>query len=131
MKSFPRLRKEISHGGRIPRGWRFAWYEPRRRIGVYYPPPFHWILRAARELAHRIRLAWDSPPIERLQVFETQRVHRERRRLADEYARGYLVGWHECFRDCLAIVEDELTRPNDLLEMSAMVFDGEKLPPSN
>ena len=29
----------------IPRGWQMAWYEPRRRIGVYYPAPLHWLLR--------------------------------------------------------------------------------------
>lgn len=131
MKSILMLRKEVSHGGTIPRGWQFAWYEPRRRVAVYYPPPLNWLLRAARELAHRLRVAWDAPSIERSQVFQMQRMHRERQRLAEEYSRGYLVGWHECFRACLEIVEDELTHPSDLLEMGAFLVDSEKLSQGN
>ncbi len=49
MNTLPRFRKEVSHGGIIPRGWKLAWYEPRRRVGVYCPAPLHWIFRAARE----------------------------------------------------------------------------------
>ena len=131
MISLPKIRREVSHGGVVPRGWRFAWYEPRRRVAVYFPPPLHWLLRALREFAHRVRLAWDAPPIERSQVFEMQRIHRERQRLAEEYSRGYLVGWHECFRACIEIVEDELTRPADLLDITAFVIDPAKLPEGN
>jgi hypothetical protein len=126
-----RLRREVSHGGTIPSGWRFAWYEPRRRVAVYYPPPLHWLMRAARELAHRIRIAWDAPTIERTQIFQMQRMYRERQRLAEEYSRGYLVGWHECFRTCLEIVEDELTHPSDLLEFGAFLVEPTKLPEGN
>jgi len=115
----------------VPRGWRFAWYEPRRRVAVYFPAPLHWLMRALRECLHRARLAWHAPPIERSQAFEMQRSHRERERLAEEYSRGYLVGWHECFRTCLDIVEDELTRPADLLDITAFVIDPAKLPEGN
>lgn len=45
------LRKEISRGGAIPRGWCLAWYEPRRRVGVYYPAPLHWVARTLLEIA--------------------------------------------------------------------------------
>jgi hypothetical protein len=121
-----RLRREVSHGGTTPRGWQFAWYEPRRRVAVYYPPPLHWLLRGARELAHRLRVAWDAPTVERAHVFQMQRAHRERQRLAEEYSRGYLVGWQECFRACLEIVEDELTHPSDLLDIGAFLMDGTK-----
>ncbi|HXX43259.1 MAG TPA: hypothetical protein VEJ38_00925 [Candidatus Acidoferrales bacterium] len=127
----PKIRREVTHGGVIPRGWRFAWYEPRRRVAVYLPPPLHWLLRAVREFSHRVCLAWDAPPIERSQVFEMQRIHRERQRLADEYSRGYLVGWHECFRACIEVVEDKLTRPADLLDITAFVIDPAKLPEGN
>jgi len=127
----PKIRREVTHGGVIPRGWRFAWYEPRRRVAVYFPPPLHWLLRAVREFAHRARLAWQAPPIERSQVFEMQRIYRERQRLAEEYSRGYLVGWHECFRACIEVVEDELTRPADLLDVTAFVIDPAKLPEGN
>ena len=29
-----KLRKEVAHGGRVPRGWHLAWYEPRRRVAA-------------------------------------------------------------------------------------------------
>jgi len=131
MNSSLKIRREVSHGGTIPRRWRFAWYEPRRRVAIYYPPPLHWLLRAAREFFHRVRVAWDAPTVERSQIFEMQRIHRERLRLAEEYSRGYLVGWHECFRACLEIVEDELTQPSDLLDIGALLADPEKLSQGN
>jgi len=131
MNSILKFRREITHGSTIPRGWQFAWYEPRRRVAVYYPRPLNWLLRAARELLHRVRVACDAPSIERAQIFQMQRIHRERQRLAEEYSRGYLVGWHECFRACLEIVEDELTRPNDLLDVGAFLLDGTKASEGN
>ncbi|HUO34944.1 MAG TPA: hypothetical protein VMU43_08120 [Candidatus Acidoferrum sp.] len=102
------LRREIGHGGNIPRGWRMAWYEPRRRVGVYAPAVFAWLLRILREVKHRVRLAWSAPSIERAQVFEMQRAHRRREEMAEEYARGYMQGWNECFAACLGVVEEEL-----------------------
>jgi hypothetical protein len=83
-----KVHKEVSHGGVIPRGWQMAWYEPRRRVGVYYPAPLHWLLRGIREVVHRARAAVRAPGIERADVFQIQRAHRERERLAEEYARG-------------------------------------------
>jgi hypothetical protein len=131
MNSSSMLRREVSHGGAIPRGWRFAWYEPRRRVAVCYPPPLHWVLRGMREIAHRVRVALDAPTIERAQIFDMQRIHRERQRLAEEYSRGYLIGWHECFRACFEIVEDELTRPADLLDIGAFLAGPSKVPEGN
>jgi hypothetical protein len=131
MSGLMKLRREVGHGGIVPHGWQMAWYEPRRRVGVYYPAPLHWMLRAAREIVYRVRLALHAPGIECAQVFEMQRMHRERQRLADEYARGYLIGWRECFRDCLAAVEEELTRPDEVWEISSLLVDPPKLPPAN
>ena len=85
-----KIRWCAGHGARIPRGWRMAWYEPRRRVGVYFPAPLHWLLRGLREIFYRVRMAWRAPGIERAQVFEMQRAHQARQRLADEYARGYM-----------------------------------------
>ena len=96
MKIVKSLRKEATHGAVIPAGWRLAWYEPKRRVGVYYPAPLNWILRVLRELRHRAQLAVRAPGIEREDVFQMQRLHKERERLAEEYARGYLSGWQEC-----------------------------------
>jgi len=120
-------RREMPPGARVPRGWRLAWYLPRRRLGVYFPWPLHRLARWLREVRHRVRAAWRAPTLECLQIFEMQRVHQQRLRLADEYARGYLAGWRECFQTCLAAVEDELTRPDDVWEIGALLSD----PPPN
>ena len=131
MKMFRRLRKEVSLGGMVPRGWQMAWYEPRRRIGVYYPAPLNWVLRALRELGYRLWIALRAPGMEHAQVFEMQRTHRERERLAEEYARGYLSGWRECFRVCLDAVEDEMSRVDDAFDVSTWLPAGPKPRPKN
>jgi hypothetical protein len=128
MKKLLRLRKEVSHGGVIPRGWRMAWYEPQRRIGVYFPAPLHWLLRGARELMHRARVAVEDPGTECAEVIRMQRVHRERQRMAEEYARGYLCGWRECFQTCLSAVEEEIARVDDVWEVGSF-FPASPKPP--
>jgi len=100
--------REVGHGGRIPRGWRMAWYEPRRRVGVYCPPPLHWAWRVLRELVHRMQVALRAPSIERAEVFEMQRVNRRREEMAEDFARGYMQGWDECFDTCLGVVAEEI-----------------------
>ena len=130
-KSIVRLRREAGHGGVVPRGWRMAWYEPRRRVGVYYPAPLHWLMRAGREIVYRVGVALRAPAIERAQVFEMQRAHRDRERLTDEYSRGYLAGWRECFHECLKAVEEELTRNDDVWEIGDLLADQPKLPRRN
>jgi hypothetical protein len=131
MKLFTRLRREVGSGGIVPRGWQMAWYEPRRRIGVYYPAPLNWVLRALREFGYRLRIALRAPGMEHAQVFEMQRTHRDRERLAEEYARGYMSGWHECFRACLDAVEDELARVDDAFDASSWFPAETKLRPKN
>jgi hypothetical protein len=126
-----KLRREVGRGGFVPAGWQFAWYEPRRRVGVYYPAPLHWLMRAVRECVYRFLVAVRAPAIERSQVFDMQPTHRERQRMADEYARGYLIGWRECFHACLEVVEDELTRSDDVWEIGALLTDTPKLPRDN
>jgi hypothetical protein len=126
-----RLRREVGRGGFVPPGWQFAWYEPHRRVGVYYPAPLHWLMRAVREFVYRFLVAVRAPAIERSQVFDMQRTHRERQRMADEYARGYLIGWRECFHACLEVVEDELTRSDDVWEIGALLTDTPKFTKDN
>jgi len=121
MKKLLRLRKEVSHGGIIPRGWKLAWYEPRRRVGVYCPAPLHRIFRIARECFRRARLALRAPTIECAEVFEMQRRHRDRERQAEHYARGYFNGWHECFHVCLETVEEEITRGSNLWDIGDLL----------
>jgi hypothetical protein len=116
MKLLRGIRREVTHGGVVPRGWQMAWYEPRRRTGVYYPRPLNWLLRAVREFIYRVQLAVHAPRLECAQVFDMQRLHRERERLAVEYARGYMTGWRECFRTCLDVVEEEISCANGVYE---------------
>jgi hypothetical protein len=110
MKSHWTLRREVGHEGEIPRGWKLAWYEPRRRLGVYFPTPLHRVARAMRELIHRVRLALDAPDIECAEVFDMQSRFRVQQKIAEEYASGYLAGWRECFQSCLTAVEEEMGR---------------------
>ena len=120
LKSRPfRLSREIGHGGIVPRGWRMAWYEPQRRVGVYYPTPLHWVLRVLRGCVYRIRIALRAPGREGAQVFAMQRAHSTRRLLAEEYANGYMAGWQECYEVCVAAVQEELARPGAIWELGA------------
>ena len=123
-----KVRKEVSHGGVVPRGWQMAWYEPRRRIGVYCPAPLHWLLRGVREVVHRVRAAVRAPGIERAEVFQMQRAQRERERLAEEYARGYMAGWRECFQTCLSAVEEEIARVDDTWDVGSFLPAAPKPP---
>lgn len=90
------LKCELGHGAQPRRGWRLAWYEPRRRVGVFLPTPLHRLARTIRELKWRIGVAWRAPTRERQDVFDLQRNQREKQKLASEFARGYLRGWEEC-----------------------------------
>jgi len=126
MNIVKQLRKEVTHGGVIPPGWQLAWYEPKRRVGVYYPAPLNWILRLIRELHHRAQLAVRAPGIEHEQVFQMQRAHKERERLAEEYARGYLAGWRECFQTCMTAVEEEIAHADQVWDIGAFFPDASK-----
>jgi len=116
-----KLRMEAGHGAAIPRGWQMAWYEPRRRVGVYYPAPLHWVLRALREIGYRVGLALRAPDMEHADLLAMQRSHSERQRFADEYARGYLAGWRECFHTCLEAVEEEIGRADEIWDVGDLL----------
>lgn len=90
------IRQELGHGAAPRKGWRMAWYEPRRRVGVFFPAPLHRIAGALRELKWRVEVARKAPTRERHEVFDVQRAYREEQKLAAEFARGYLRGWQEC-----------------------------------
>ena len=92
-------------------------------MGVYYRSPLHGLLRVAREVFYRLRMAFCAPNVEGLQIFAMQRAHHDRQRLADEYARGYMEGWRECFRACLTAVEEELAGSGDVWEIGALLTD--------
>jgi hypothetical protein len=88
----------------------------------------HWLLRAIREMVHRVRIAIQAPGIERAEVFQMQSTHRERERLAEEYARGYMAGWRECFQTCLTAVEEEIARVDDAWEVGSFLPAAPKPP---
>lgn len=115
------LRKEIGNAGVIPRGWRLAWYEPRRRLGVYYPAPLHWVARILLEIIRRLRLAMRAPRIERAELIAMQRAHRERQQLADEYSRGYMAGWRECYQTCVDAIESEISQARDVWDVGSLL----------
>ncbi len=123
-----KFKKEVSHGGVSPRGWKMAWYEPRRRVGVYYPAPLNWIPRMLREARYRLRIALRAPGIEASQFFAMQRAHQRRQCMADEYARGYVVGWRECFQTCVEAIEDEMSRGDQGWELGSLLTNGGKPP---
>jgi hypothetical protein len=99
--------REVTFGAPIPRGWRMAWYEPQRRVAVYFPVPLHGLAAAAREILWRVGLALHAASRERHESHEMQRVFRERQCLAEEYAAGYLAGWHECLDACVEALEGD------------------------
>jgi hypothetical protein len=101
------LKREIVPGTMIPAGWRMAWFDPMRHVGVFFPVPLHWLARAARELRWRVALALSSPGMDARRVLEAQRSYRQRMKFADEYARGYLEGWRECFEACAESFEGQ------------------------
>ena len=69
-----------------------------------------------REFIYRVQLAVHAPRLECAQVFDMQLLHRERERLAVEYARGYVTGRRECFHACLDVVEDEISGAQGVYE---------------
>lgn len=90
------LKHELGHGAAPRLGWKLAWYEPRRRVGVFFPTPLHRIARVLRELKWRVTVARLAPTRERQDVFDLERSRRERQKLSTEFTRGYLRGWQEC-----------------------------------
>jgi hypothetical protein len=90
-------------------------------MGVYFPAPLHRVARALRELIHRVRLAMDAPEIECAEVFDMQSRYRVQQKIAEEYARGYLAGWRECFHSCLTAVEEEIGRSDAGWDVSALL----------
>ena len=90
-------------------------------MAVYGPVPLHWVLRFGREIFYRLRNMIAAPGIERAEIADMQRKHEEQERLADEYSRGYLNGWRECFHACLTTIEDEFDRASEVWEIGELL----------
>lgn len=113
--------KAVTPSGRVPVGWRLAWHEPKQQTSVYGLVPLHWALRWGRELGYRLRTFIRAPRIEQVQRQEMQERNEERQRLADEYSRGYLAGWHACFEACLTTVEEEFDNREETWEVGELL----------
>ena len=67
-----------------------------------------WVVRGWREVACRAGEALRAPGLGRPQAANDECAYVEQRRLSEEYARGYLCGWHECFEACVEAIEEEI-----------------------
>jgi hypothetical protein len=113
------LWREVPQGGIVSSGWRMARYEPQHQVGVYTAMPLSWVGRMLREFRYRVNVAVTAPTLEQEKVLESQRANRDRERRAEEYSKGYMAGWHECFEACLQAVEEEITDADELWKMGA------------
>lgn len=86
----------------------------------------NWVVRMAREVAYRCRIAVCAPSFERATEIERERAHAERERLAEDFAQGYLDGWHECYALCLEAVEDEVSRKSDIWAAGELLTESER-----
>jgi hypothetical protein len=126
-----RLRKEIAHGGTVPRGWRLAWYEPRRRVGIYFPLPLHRIARLFFEFSYRLNLVLRAPHLERAELLAMRRTYEDQQRMAEEYSRGYMAGWRECYQACIDAIEGEMGRADEVWDVGALLTDDTGTRPQN
>jgi hypothetical protein len=81
-------------------------------IGEVKLLPGH-VKRDYRELRHRVGLLFFGPTLEEIAAEEAENRQIKKAVLANEYAKGYMAGWHECFRACLEAVEEEISRVGD------------------
>jgi hypothetical protein len=95
-------KREIAEGMGVPRGWHCAWREPKRGVMVCMRAPFHRIAGVWRAFAWRMHVANLAASQEEQERWEMGIRGRERQRLAEEYASGYMSGWRECYEACKA-----------------------------
>lgn len=87
------IRKYVSEGALMPRGYGLAWYDVMRRRGVCYPIPFNLLANGLRKLYYAV--AGPSIP-----EFE--------KKLANEYTRGVQAGWAAHKKKMEHFVDEEL-----------------------
>jgi hypothetical protein len=64
-----------------------------------------WTARLVREIVNRCRLVLFSPTFGKYLEIQSKWKDQQQQRMAEEYAKGYLDGWHECYAACLDAVE--------------------------
>jgi hypothetical protein len=88
--------------------WRVEWRAWARRVASAARATVELIRRGWREFTRRAGLALNAPSLERQQMADADRTYLVRKRLTEEYSRGYLCGWQECFETCMQAIEDEI-----------------------
>lgn len=83
-------------------------YRPARGVAAWLQMWRGWVVRGWREIAWRADVALRAPSLARQQAANEERAYLEEKRLSEEYARGYLCGWQECFEACVEAIEEEI-----------------------
>ncbi|HTS10607.1 MAG TPA: hypothetical protein VMH00_00685 [Candidatus Limnocylindrales bacterium] len=94
--------------------WTLPGREPKQHAERHGQPVRWWIVRLVRNLSYRVRLAATAPTLEQVETRELELRNQRSLQLAEEYSRGYMAGWQECFETCLETVEDEIAQADDL-----------------
>ena len=89
------------------------------------------VWQVAAEIVRRLKLAVAAPSAERELELQRERAYIEQQRLAEEYSRGYLTGWRECYDACLEAVDEELSRKSEIWAAGAMMTGSENFPRAN
>lgn len=77
------------------------------------------------EIAYRWRLVISAPTRKRALEIEREVAFAQEHRLAEEYSRGYLEGWHDCYAACLDAVEEEASRRDDVWAVGELLIGPE------
>lgn len=84
-----------------------------------------WLRRTLNEVFYRFHIVMFAHTQVRAEELERERAYAERNRLAEEYAEGYLAGWHECYAACLNAVEEEIATTDEIWATGALLASPE------
>jgi len=106
---------------------------PGREVCTSKPSstPRSLIGRLTREVTYRWRLLWEAPSAARAYEMNSKTKYAERQRLVEEYARGYLEGWHECYAACLDAVEESVSQKSEIWAAGDLLSGGDGPPKMN
>ena len=98
---------EVAEGARCPAGYGLAYWELDRRVGIFYPIPFHWVVRVARSMWWAFKT-----PQARLNV-EKAWAKGYAAEMADSYKMGLEDGRKDENKRWLAILDEQLSHRPD------------------
>ena len=88
--------------------------ENGKQLNASSPERRNWVVRLTAAVANILQLSSCMRPAKSMARTDQPREFAERERFADEYARGYLAGWHECYAACLEEVERSVSKDGDV-----------------